>query len=331
MLCSWRKYAGKTLSLFANSYGLDVGASTPSEGANAMLVAALGVAADNRSISGAMVPDLASAAYSKAVTGEGFSKVLFGVNEHWFYAPHSVPLYEYFGSALAAMLGYLAIPNGANKIFPVGGGAVETGTWSNTPVYGKGRKSTVSGSTMSATVFGNAVLINYIVQDGCLGEFNLKVDAIDYGNFNCFLSSPMATNLGASYGPASILVDGLDDGAHEVEITIISPTAPAAAVYIDMIAGMGGDSCGCVPLVMTANCPRMSDAAYASLNSSDGNVIRLNQIILEAVHRLKSLGADIRLADYYSIERSHLDNTGAHFGNEGQRLMCLADQRALDA
>lgn len=329
MLCSWRQYAGKTLSIFANSFGLDIGASVPAKGANAMLVAALGVTADNHSVSGAMVPDLAAAVYAKAVTGESFSKLFCGVNEHWFYAGHSVQLYEYFGSAFAAMLGYLAIPNGANKIFPAGGGVVETGSWSNTPVYGKGRKSSVAGSTIAATVFGDAVLINYIVQDGCLGAFNLKVDGIDHGNFNCFLSSPMVTSLGAPYGPASVLVDGLADGPHEVLITVISSTAPVAAVYIDMIAGLGG--CDCGPLVLTANTPRMTDAAYASSNSSDGNVIRLNQIFSEVVSRLKASGADIKVSDYYSISRANLDNTGAHFADEGQRLMCLADQAALAA
>lgn len=329
MPCSWRRYSGKTLSIFANSYGLDVGASAPAKGANAMLAASLGVTLDNHSISGAMVPDIAAAVYAKPIYQDNFCKVFFGVNEHWFYAPHAAALYDYFGSALGAMLGYCAIPNGPNKIFPAAGGVAETGTWTNTAVYGKGRRSTVTGSTMFAIVYGSAVLINYIVQDGTLGAFNVKVDGADCGNFNSFLSDPMLTSLGAGYGPASVLIDGLSEGPHTVLITVISPTAPASAVYIDMIAGMGG--CGCGPLVLTATTPRMTDAAYSSSGSSDGNVIRINQIMAEVIGRLQDCGADIKVADYYSIERSHLDNTGAHFGNEGQRLMCLADQRALDA
>lgn len=325
----WRKYSGKTLSLFANSFGLDTGASTPSFGANAMLTASLGVTLDNHSLSGAMVPDIAAAVYVKPIYADSFCKVFFGVNEHWFYAAHAATLYDYFGSAYAAVLGYCSIPNGQNKIFPAFGGVTETGSWSNTAVYGKGRKSTVSGSTMFEIVYGTAVLLNYIVQDGCFGAFNLKVDSTDYGNFNCFLSTPMVTNLGASYGPASVLVDGLSDGAHTVLITVISSTAPAAAVYIDMIAGMGGSGCG--PIVLTASTPRMTDAAYTSNGSSDGNVIRINQIMAEVISRLKAQGADIRVADYYSIDRANLDGTGAHFANEGQRQMCLADQRALAA
>lgn len=325
MGCNWRKYSGGALSLFSNSYGLDSGASSPARGSNVMAAAALDVTLDNHSVSGGMVPDVTGAIYAKAVTSQSLSKLFFWVNEHSFYPPS---LYDYAGSAMAAALAHLAIPDSA-KIFPAAGGVTETGTWSNTAVYGKGRKSTVNGSTLSAVVNGRAIAINYIVQDGTSGVFNLKIDGADYGNFNNFEASAMASKLGIPYGPACVLVDGLAPGSHTVLMTVISPTGANAAVYIDMIAGLGGNAS--MPIVIAPNCPRMSDAAYSAIGGSDAGVLRCNQIHAETVNRFKALGCNIYVPDYYSIDRACLDNSGSHFGNEGHRLMSLADLKALPA
>lgn len=327
-LSRWQTYRGAVIKTFGNSFLNGYSASVPECMLQNIVAKSLGATLINASVNGSMVPDLAPQIYAQSISQSSITWLYFGVNEQWWYASQKDALYEYFGSALAAMLAYSAIPDTVDKILP---GRIladtETGVWSNTGVYGVGRVSRANGNTRYGVVRGTAVIVNYIVQDTCTGVFNLKIDGVDYGNLNCYTSASMATNpglagCGVSYGPACVMIDGLADIAHTYLITDVSPQGAYSAVYIDMIAGVGGYAGGIndSALVLTGDIPRMTNAGYASCGGSDAGVVRCNRWVYDVVKRLQRNSLNVKCADWYSaIDRyTDLDGSGVHGNDSGQ-------------
>jgi lysophospholipase L1-like esterase len=274
------------IHLFGDSITVGVGASLISKAYAALLIATLGVGADNTAVSGAMVPDQATHVYSSAIASNDTATIMLGTNDERIYQSN-VTKQEFFKSGLAALTVYAS--SNTTKALTSG---TYTGTWTNTVAYGIGKHSNVNGSKLNFSVNGPVIYIGYIKQINNGGQFTVKVDGVLTGTYNC-TGVGITTAKGLAYGTQLLRIAGLANTSHTVEIEVVSSTATANRVYIDWWGGVSARNA-----VYVANIPYAT--TYVS-GGSDANVDAYNADIAAIVTELSGDGLNVNLVNVNSV------------------------------
>lgn len=283
-----------TIHAFGDSVTYGNAASPLSNGYVPLLSTAMGISINNHGIAGDMVPDAMPKVYGVTpAAGDKFT-MMFGINDERIYGVDSTRQ-SYFRRGEQCIAAYLAT---GTKEFARTSGTF-AGTWGNTPVNGIGKSSNTNGSTASFTVTGTTVYIGMLQQDGAPGTFNVLIDGIPFETGattqTVGLSTTYSGHPGVTYGAMLKRYPGLSSGSHTVEIVVTSATGGANFVYIDWVAGNGGQAF--LPGVYVGNVLRA--VAYTA-GGSDANVAAYNVEVAGLVSELAADGLNVFLINVSS-------------------------------
>lgn len=272
-----------TINTFGDSISFGYGASSTSKSYPQLLATSLSTNLVNSAVSGSLVSDQAPFVYANVMGSSDVATLMLGTNDERIYGSNNT-LKEFFINGLTALSVFLT----TSPVKAIGAG-VKVGNWEPTYVYGIGVNSQTAGDTISFTVTGDTGYIGYIRQINNYGQFSVKVDGVDKGTYSCNASG-ITTPQGVTYGPATVILNDLGEGSHQVEVTVVSTSG---RVYIDWWA-----SAVSVNKLIVGNVPY---ALNYNSGGSDLNVDAYNQEIDTMVSYLKSKSLDVELANVNSV------------------------------
>jgi hypothetical protein len=230
----------------------------------------LNTSSNNYGINGSQLADDIAAIFSNSVCD---SFLLTGFNDMRYYGAPPADFEQILQSAIV----WIASGNKIKGQDPTAW--TFTGNWGAAGAYGGAMTKYTSdnGATMSCTITGSVLYLSYTkINTGVGGSFNLTIDGVDYGTFNCFGNTATYSNLG--YNPCLIRIPGLSNTAHTVVITNLT----SKDIFIDYIASnyaygrvlVLGGCLTCTPYNYTLGAP----APYFQ-NGSDINAALFSNII----------------------------------------------------
>jgi lysophospholipase L1-like esterase len=324
-------YSSDSATVFGDSFSVGTGASNPATtGYLPLLAGAVGWTVTNHGVSGEQVADQIDNVYAENPTNTSRYVYYLGTNDQRIYT--AANRQQIFQLGHLAALAWLGLPVSQNKLPATSASIVYSGTWNASDLFAIGKKSTVSGSTATATVYGKNVFVGYSAKDGNAGQFTITVDGVIHGTYNCYGAGNIQTNHGQTYTGQLAAIANLADGPHTVVVTVISATGAGNAVWLDWIAGTGGAISRQGPRVFIGNVPRMSAAGYATWGGSDGNVSRFNQMIEQNAAFLASMGLNVLLCDVAGIidPATDLAADGLHPNDVGHAKIATAFKRIIN-
>jgi lysophospholipase L1-like esterase len=284
----------------------------------------LGTTAKNYGVAGGMVPDLARSVYSANIKEDDVSTLMLGVNDEVFYGANANKM-KAFRDGHAALIAWLAIP--ANKKKTARNRGINySGNWSRTAIYGGIGKNMQGKGYANTTVYGKAILIASIRQNGNIAFLNISVDGICKGNLSIAPPDDVTSFKNITSTPYLIVVPDLSEGNHALSIHAFASSGERA--YLDWIAGVAGNITVNAPgpRVYVGNIIRQKAANYAAKRGSYTNVVSYNKIIKRNVNLLASFGLNVRLVDVFAVidPDEHLVSDGLHPNYSGQSILANA-------
>lgn len=323
-------------SMAADAFGDSImngtGASSSPNQFRNLIAEARGWTITNHSASGDMVADQADEVFGLSVTDEHQSLLMLGTNDQRTYTTNTYKQGA-FKAGHMALLAWLAIPD-ARKQYGQNADS-ETGTWTDTIVYGGalGRQSIVGTSTITFTAYGSVVYVATILQNSINAVFTVSVDGVVKGTYQCMPgnSTTITSINGLTYMPALIRIPGLSEASHSVVITV-STASTSNPVYVLWVAGNQGHRTKDGPNVWVGNVPRFTSSGYSGSGGSDAVVAIFNDMIRQNVDTLSADGLNIALVD--SAARLNpavdLDVDGVHPDNSGHAIIAEAFLEAIN-
>lgn len=319
-------------TIFGDSFTVGVGASVSTNRFSDLVAAARGWTQTNEGTNGDMVADKAVEVLAKVIGDGSQSLLMLGTNDHRTYTT-DINKQFYFSQGYAALLAWLAIPDSRKQ---KGQDATsETGTWTDTSVYGGalGRQSIVPTSTITLKTYGTVAYVCTLVQNAISATFSVSIDGVAAGTYQCMPGggATITTINGATFGPALIRIPGLSEGEHTVVITVLTAST-ANPVYVLWAAGNQGNYTKDGPNVWVSNVPRFTAGGYSVNGGSDATVTAFNKIIRRIVQNLSTDGLNLALAD--SAARlntaTDLDTDGVHPDDSGHAVIAEAFLEAIN-
>lgn len=272
--------------------------------------------------------------YFKDVAPEDEFVLLVGFNDMRRHGS-SVDGLRSYESTLRAGLTWLAVPN-TEKVFAQSPAVAYTGAWIDRTLYGlaAGRVSRDRGATASTTVHGTAVYIGYASRPSRpAGTMSVAIDGVHYGTIDG--GQGIAPLSGLDYWPGGWRVGGLDEGPHDVVVTVTSPDG--AAVHLDYIAGNGGLGQSVWPVVYVGNTLRMPAAGYGLADpwnqGSDAAVEQYNEVNRQVVEELASDGLNVVYVDanaHYDPDGGDVHTDNVHPNRSGHAKIADAFLAAIN-
>jgi lysophospholipase L1-like esterase len=296
------------------------GASSSAKSYISLLNGMLGTTINNLGINGGATADLAANAYSINVIDGDKSIVELGTNDDWMYGADTAKR-GYYYSAVQALIAWLAL---ADKQKAINCG-VAVGAWTNTSLYGIGKRTDTAGDTITFNVEGDVVYIGSIQYPGYTGNFSINVDGVDKGI--CYAHTEnISTNQNMPCGPFLTRIPLQSNGLHRVTIKALG----GGTCFIDWVAG----SAQSIKLrVAVGNITRMTSGGYSTSTHgpSDATVKAFNLSLANAVAELIKDGLDVKLVDNNSAINTNLDlySDGIHPNDSGHAKIAMDFYRAL--
>lgn len=185
---------------------------------------------------GATVFDRATEIYAREVRPGDEAMIMLGTNDTWNFGESGLPSYR---RALPALLAWLAIKT-EDKLTARDPAVSYSGQWSETSVYGHGKKSDRTGATATFRMSGDVIYLGMIQKDRSIGK---PMDGIAEIHVDGRLCQSHATQSGIGksptlkrgYGPSLVRLEDLGEGEHEIQIKVVSD-GPRGMVYFDWAA-----------------------------------------------------------------------------------------------
>jgi hypothetical protein len=252
--------------------------------------------------------------YSKtSITVNDRSAWLAGYNDMRYYDSNSDMLNTFKDNIYAGSV-WLATLS-ADKKTGQGGGTTESGTWSNSDIFtALGRKSSTQNDYVEFTASGTVIYVGYTKLVTGTGQFELFVDTVSKGTFNCYGAKTSAS--GNTYSAALARVTGLSSGSHTVKVKVVSASG---TVYFDW--GVGNANTG--PEVRIGACLYMNSTGYSSYSPyNNGNNYAVENFrgqAFLAVEDLKDDGLSIQTiaSNYYYNVSTDIDADNVHPNDSG--------------
>lgn len=289
-----------TLFIAGNSIlaATGVGLSTVANGCIPLLNADLHLTADNMALNGHQVPDQAALLFTRNVLAADIALIGLGTNEVRL-GGSDPDKRRFFIDGLRSLIVYCAA-----RIDAVGPAlsAVFTGTWT---IYSAGYYSYGScqvGAKVSWSFAGSACMLSMIRQYNNGGQFKVTIDGACKGTFNT--GGDVRSEVGASFGPYSLVFDGLSAGSHSIEVEIV--TGGAAVSFAHWFSTFA---------------PKARVAVFNIANNKDGtqgaDIAAYNADIAALVLKLQGYGLGVYLADINTVigpdhmfDRIHWNDAG---------------------
>jgi lysophospholipase L1-like esterase len=270
----------------------------------------------NYAVGGYQAADIADFIYAHPVSANTNSILAIGVNDQRRYLTDAGKL-NIFKKIHLAESAYLAIPD-TEKVLAQGSDIAYTGIWLDIPgVYSNDIKYTATlGSKATFDLYGSNLLISTLQSNFATGTFSIKVDGVLYGNYTTVPTGNISTAvLNRQYGPDLIVLEGLTEEEHTIEIEHTGGTN----VYFHWAAGTNKILDGIGTSVYVANLSRMTAAGYIAYGGSDENVTTYNDTINDNVSYLASIGLNVTLVNWdnalnfstdYDVDGLHPNDAG---------------------
>jgi hypothetical protein len=257
--------------------------------------------------SGATAASQAAAVYGVTPNSSDTYRYMIGTNDQRLSGGSANKRANY-AAHMACLVGWSALDAKKTRTDPswsfTGSG------WTNSGVYGIGKRSASTGDKATFSFTGTAVRICGIAQNSQNGVASVKVDGNVVGSWS-FTGVGGASIESPGYAPTVFDVAGLSAGSHTVEIEHTS----GSYVYLDWWASDAPSRS-----IIVGNTPRMTAAGYATYGGSDANVALFNADLLTVVETLNDVfGATIKIADVNAavVPASDLLSDGIHLDQSG--------------
>ena len=261
------------------------------------LATRLGLPLTNFAHGGDMVPDQVGRAYSIRPAADDLFTIMLGVNDERIYGVDATKQ-GYFRDGLRALVTWLAL---GQRTLAVNGG-VETGnSWTNTALYGIGRRATAVGDSKIFTNTGSVAYLSMIIAPSTLCTYTLTKDGSVIGSFDA--NAPGVTSYnGWPYSERLHRIVGLVPG-DQIGITMTG----GSYCYVEWF---GDNNQAGKPRVFVGNVVRQVSGGpqgYAMWGGSDANVAAYNVDVAQTVVDLHADGLDVTLVDVWSVVNTTTD------------------------
>jgi len=243
----------------------------------------LGVSITNYAHGGDMVGDQANEVYAFNPVAGDVALVSLGVNDQRIYGVDTTKQ-AYYRDGMRAYLSWLAL---GTKTKAVSGGVTSGSSWTNTGLYGIGKRATTNGDSITFTCTGSVAYLALLLHDGAC-TYSLKKNGVLLADFDG--STPGCTTYNNyPYTERGHRITGLVAGD-----TITVTKTGGSYMYVQWF---GDNNQTVKPRVFVGNIIRPKTYQWGG---SLANIQSYNADLAQIVTDLRADGLDVTLVDLYS-------------------------------
>lgn len=267
-----------------------------------------GVSLNNQALGSRMSADMAYAMYG--VTPGPANVLLLNTNDAAIWGPYSAKRAAAL-DAVRALVAWNAAPSRVNaRSMSV------SGYWLNTPLAGNAvglyNPPGYPGATLSGSVSGTAVYVQFIQQNGNDFQCEVRIDGVLVDTINGNGTAVGCTYVGNSAWPAARRYGGLSAGSHTVQL---KPINAGQYAFIDAIYGSDQAT---KPNVVICKVPYRTAAGYAMFaGNSDANIDTFNAALAALVSEFAGDGLNVSMVDAGTNPATDLQGDGVHPAKAG--------------